>query len=145
MEALAPTHTAVVPESSPESLSRGWPCASHLRPENIMPDVLLTCTLFREDGSQLAGPAMVKTQPMHTVGRVAGAVCRWAVVPLESCRLISNGQPLEMGTTVAGAGLGSGHAINIMLAAAAPEPSAEAKSAPFAMIDVRCAYPCLLL
>ena len=107
-----------------------------------MPDVLLTCTLFREDGSQLAGPAMIKTQPGHTVQRVAGAFCRWAVVPPECCQLVSNGVPLDAGATVASAGLGSGCAINIMLAAAAPEPSAAAKAAPFAMIDVR-ACPCL--
>ena len=108
----------------------------HKRPPN-MPDLLLTCTLFREGGTQLAGPAMIKAQPNHTIARVAGAFCRWAVIPLEQCLVQFNGNLLDSTATVAGAGLGSGSAVVFMIAAEAPDPSASARSAPFAMIDVR--------
>lgn len=101
-----------------------------------MPDVLIAVTLFRAgDGAQLAGPAMVKTQPSHTIGRVAACVCRWAEVPAESCQLQYNGQPLAVATTVTEAGLVSSSAVNGVLAQGTT-PGAAASAAAFAMLDV---------
>ena len=106
-----------------------------------MPDVLLACTLFREGGAQLAGPAMIKTQPMHTVQRVTSTFCRWAGLPAEQCQLHFNSAALNPEATIAAAGLASGSAITVMLAAAGPDPATNACAAPFAMLDVRSAIP----
>ena len=102
-----------------------------------MPDVLLACTLFREGGSQLAGPAMIKSQPTHTIQRIAGTFCRWAGLPAEQVQLQFNGFALNPEATIAAAGLASGSAVTVMLAAAGPDPAASACAAPFAMLDVR--------
>jgi hypothetical protein len=103
-----------------------------------MPDVLLAVTLFGEGGSpQLCGPAMVKTAPSHTVARVVGAVCRWAVLPMDAVSLYTvHGRKLSGETTMEAAGLASGQAVTAILAAGSVQPAASACAAPFAMLDV---------
>ena len=102
-----------------------------------MPDVLVTVTLFREsDGAQLAGPAMVKTDPAHITERITGCICRWAGLPIASCRLLYNGKPLDPRATVAASGLISSSAINAMVSHGAPAPDPAACAAAFAMLDV---------
>ena len=102
-----------------------------------MPDTILSVTLFgASGGAQLAGPAMIKTQPTHTIERVAGCFCRWAEVPPEMVKLQFNGQLLHLQATVQESGMGSGSAVLVQLAADAPRPSAASAAAPFAMLDV---------
>lgn len=101
-----------------------------------MCDVLVAVTLFREDGLKLAGPAMVKTSPTHTVQRLTTCVCRWAGLPIDSCTFVFNGQPLQGERTVTASGLISSSAINVAVAQSAPAPDPKASGATFAMLDV---------
>lgn len=100
-------------------------------------DVLLMLTIFREGQSaSLAGPAMVKTKPSHTLERVNACICRWAKVPPAQCALVFNGAPVHPSATVASAGMGTQSAVLAMLAPAAPAPDPQACAMAFAMLDV---------
>ena len=96
--------------------------------------ILLTVTLFDQQGAQLCGPAMVKTDGAHTLSRVANCFCLWAQVdPATVAWTWPSGDASD---TVQQAGLSSGNAINAVLAQGSPPPAASAAAAPFTMLDV---------
>ena len=100
--------------------------------------MMLPLTLRNEQGDSLLNVVFVKTEPAHSVGRVAAAFSKWTDIAAGACRFV-NGvtqETLDLATTVGDAGLANGRPVLVYIANDGPKPNAAAAAAPYHVVDV---------